>query len=306
MKMRTILLVLAASLPFTGLMAAGVEPLAKDTVITLDGKRIEVKEGDDRMKVRVYEVDEEGEQVDDEMIFEGHYRDGRSYERRKHVRSLNIPLPTWDKDFNPHWAGFGMGFANFTDGSLRVNDVDGISLRSGNSLEYNVNFLEKAFPFSRYRWAVVIGAGMRWSRYRLDTQSYFKEVDGVTSLLPAPEGLTLKASKLNITSLTIPLLLEWQPRGKHSKSDFFISGGVVGVIKTASSSKIVYNNPENGKSKVDKMDSGMNIRPVTVDFLFQVGWDWVGLYAKYSPVGLFETDKGPKVHPVSIGLQLHL
>lgn len=54
------------------------------------------------------------------------------------------------------------------------------------------------------------------------------------------------------------------------------------------------------------MGSGMNIRPVTMDFLFQAGWDWIGLYAKYSPIDLFENGKGPKVHPVSIGLQLHL
>ena len=163
--MKRILLVLMACFPVIGLMAAEVEPLAGDTIITLERKRIEVKDNGDRMKVRVYEVDEDGDSVDDELIFEGHYRDGQSYERRKHVKSINIPVPTWDKDFNPHWAGFGMGFANFADGSLHVNDVDGVSLRSGNSLEYNLNVLEKAFPFSRYRWAVVIGAGMRWSRF---------------------------------------------------------------------------------------------------------------------------------------------
>ena len=274
--MKRILLVLMACFPVIGLMAAEVEPLAGDTIITLERKRIEVKDNGDRMKVRVYEVDEDGDSVDDELIFEGHYRDGQSYERRKHVKSINIPVPTWDKDFNPHWAGFGMGFANFADGSLHVNDVDGVSLRSGNSLEYNLNVLEKAFPFSRYRWAVVIGAGMRWSRYRIDT---------------------------NITSLTIPLLLEWQP--KKRSSEFFLSAGVVGVIKTCSSSKIVYNDAS-GKKHKEKMDSGMNIRPVTMDFLFQAGWDWIGLYAKYSPIDLFENGKGPKVHPVSIGLQLHL
>ena len=146
-------------------------------------------------------------------------------------------------------------------------------------------------------------SGMRWSRYRIDTNEYFKEIDGVTALRPAPESVTLKASKLNITSLTIPLLLEWQP--KKRSSEFFLSAGVVGVIKTCSSSKIVYNDAS-GKKHKEKMDSGMNIRPVTMDFLFQAGWDWIGLYAKYSPIDLFENGKGPKVHPVSIGLQLHL
>ena len=54
------------------------------------------------------------------------------------------------------------------------------------------------------------------------------------------------------------------------------------------------------------MDRGMNLRPVTMDFLFQAGVGCIGFYAKYSPFCLFEKDKGPKVHPVSLGLQLHI
>ena len=55
--MKRILLVLMACFPVIGLMAAEVEPLAGDTIITLERKRIEVKDNGDRMKVRVYEVD---------------------------------------------------------------------------------------------------------------------------------------------------------------------------------------------------------------------------------------------------------
>lgn len=303
--MKRILLLLAVCLPFAGLKAARIESLSSDTLIRLDKKYIEVKEKGDKLKVKVYEWNQKGDSIESDLIFEGHYRDGKSYERRKHMKSIHIPLPTWDKKIDPHWAGFGMGFANFA-GNGGINDVDGVSLRSGNSLEYNLNFLELSFPFSCYRWAVVTGAGMRWSRYRLDNNAFFKEENGVTSLIPAPAGITYKASKMNITSLTIPLLLEWQlPRYKRRSPRLFISGGVVGVIKTASSSRVVYYN-EKGKKQKEKMDTGMNLRPVTMDFLFQAGVGCIGFYGKYSPIGLFEKEKGPKVHPVSIGLFLHL
>ena len=66
--MKRILLVLMACFPVIGLMAAEVEPLAGDTIITLERKRIEVKDNGDRMKVRVYEVDEDGDSVDDELM----------------------------------------------------------------------------------------------------------------------------------------------------------------------------------------------------------------------------------------------
>lgn len=295
--MKRFLLTMAAWLPLMGLLAAEVGPMPADTVIMLEKKRVEIKENGDRMKVRVYELDENGEAVDDEMVFEGHYRDGQSYERRKHMKMLNIPVPTWDRDFSAHWAGFGMGFNSFTG--------DDISLRKGKSLEYNLNFMEFSLPFSRYNWAVVTGAGLRWNRYRLDENAHFQEVDGVTRLVPAADGIVYKKSKLNITSLTIPVLLEWQTPKKKHKPRFFISGGVVGIIKTTSSSKVVYED-ERGESKKQKMDGGMNLRPVTMDVLFQAGVGCIGVYFKYSPVGMFEKDKGPSLHPVSFGLQLHI
>ena len=111
--MKRLILIMAACLPVMGLLAAEVEPMPADTIITLEKKRIEVKDNGDRMKVRVYELDENGEAVDDEMVFEGHYRDGQSYERRKHIKTLNIPVPTWDRDFSAHWAGFGYGLQQF-------------------------------------------------------------------------------------------------------------------------------------------------------------------------------------------------
>lgn len=295
--MKRFLLILLACLPMTGMLAAKTSPMPADTTIRLEKKRIEVKDNGDRLKVRVYETDPDGTQVDDELVFEGHYRDGQSYERRKHIRTINIPVPTWDRDFSAHWAGFGMGFNSFTG--------DNLALRKGNSLEYNLNFMEFSLPFSRYNWAIVTGAGLRWNRYRLDTDAYLMEVDGITQLVPVSDDMNFKKSKLNTTSITIPVLLEWQTRKMRHRPRFFISGGVVGVVKTMSSSKVTYVN-EKGKSKTEKMDGGMNLRPVTMDLLFQAGVGCMGLYFKYSPIESFESDKGPKVNPISFGVQIHL
>ncbi|MDR0994767.1 MAG: PorT family protein [Tannerella sp.] len=277
-----------------------------DTSFVVKGKRIQMTDDGERLNLQVFEPNRQGRSVKDEMVFEGHYRDGKSFERRKYMLA-GITLPFWKQSFDPHWNGFGMGFANIASG-LNVNDVGGLSLRGGTSLEYNLNLLEKAFPFNRQSdFAFVTGMGLRWSRYRLDMNGYLKEVDGYTSVQAAPEGLTYDASKLNITSLTIPFLIEWQNRGvrhQQKRNVFFVSAGLVGVVKTISSSKVVYHD-ERGKKHKEKMDGGMNLRPVNMDFLLQVGYNWIGLYAKYSPFSLFESHKGPDVQAVSLGLQLH-
>ncbi|MDR2118759.1 MAG: PorT family protein [Tannerellaceae bacterium] len=299
--MKTVWALAAAVL---GTLAAGAAPT--DTVVVVDGKRIELTESDERIKVKVFDADADGDTVESRLLFEGHYGNGRRYERRSHFRSVNVPIPSWNRrGFNPHWAGFGMAFVSFSDGQLsRINDVGGLSLRSGSSLEYTFNIWEEHYLLSsKSSWAVVTGMGMTWSRYRIEGNHYLAETDGVTSLHPAPQGTAYSSSRLNITSITIPILLEWQNRRKGSVPLFF-SAGVVGSVKTASSSRVTYRDGS-GKNKNVKMDGGMNLRPVTVHILLQAGLNHLGLYAKYSPMQLFEGGKGPEVYPVALGLMFH-
>ncbi len=302
--MKRLILLIALSIPY-GLFAAGNNSQATDTTLVVKDMKITIMEDGDRKKVRLYELNEDDYYEEGELVYEGHYIDGQSYKRRKYFSNLQIPNPRWNQNsrrFTSHWMGFGMGFANFSDGNLNINDVDGISLKGGKSLEYNLNFISKSFPVYRNNLAVVTGMGLRWNRYRINDNAYVLEVDGVTSLYTPSENIHLKASKLNTTSLTIPLLLEWQTANK--RNNVFISAGIVGVIKTMSSSKIVYRD-ESGKKRKDKVDGGMNLRPVTMDFLVQAGFNHIGVYTKYAPVKMFAKNKGPELHPVSIGLQFY-
>ena len=68
--MKRFLLIIDACFPDIGLLAADVEPMPADTVIRLENKRIVVKDNGERMKVKVYELTEEGDSIDREMIFE--------------------------------------------------------------------------------------------------------------------------------------------------------------------------------------------------------------------------------------------
>lgn len=300
------LILIMVTLLSSGIYAVATEPFSPDTTIQVENKRIEIRENGKSVKVKVYQQDEDGVSVSNEVVVvETSSRNTRYCKKWKHGDSFCLSVSKWNRKYNPHWAGFGMGFANFADNDLRINDIDGVWLRSSKSLEYNLNFFETSIPFSRSGFAFVTGVGIRWSRYRLGSNSYFQEINGFTSLHPLPNGVYCKASKLNITSITIPLLLEWQNRTGNKKAKFFLSAGVVGVIKTCSSSKVVYLD-ERGEKEKRKMDTGMNIRPVTMDILLQAGFRGIGIYAKYSPMGLFESGRGPLVHPVSLGLQLHI
>lgn len=300
--MKKWILIVALIFPFIT-QGAGNEPPVQDTVFSWDNKRMEVKEEGKYTKVKMFEYDENGDPNELDMVFEGHYRNGNSYEKRKHMKSVEFSVPTLNKKFNPHWAGFSMGFINFSDEGLQnINDVEGITLNSGSSLEYNLNILEKAVPFARNQVAFVTGLGIRWSRYRIANNKHIQEVDGVTSLVNAPNGIFYTKSKLNVNYFTIPLLFEWQPG--YKKHRFFVSAGVVGTIKFSATSKVQYV-CRDGRKQKDRLDRGLNVRPINMDVIVQTGYGPISAYARYSPFDMFESGKGPKVHPVAVGLQLN-
>lgn len=297
--MKKVIFLIVVCFPFI-MKGREIQSLPTDTIIRVANKHIQVKESDERLKVKVFEVVEEEDTVYNEQVFEGVYKNGTSRERRFH-NSFTITLPKWrQRVSDPHWSGFGMGFANLTDGSLRMNSGEGIDVKSGKSFQFNWNLYDHSFQISRLGWAVVTGLGFRWDVYRFDGNVRLQEIEGITRVLPAPQGIYYSTSRLKMTRLTIPLLLEWQRDLRHHKP-FFISAGIVGGAKIYSNSVIKYRD-ERGHKQKDVLGKDLNLRPITMDILAQVGYRSLGIYAMYSPISLFEKNKGPKVCPVSIGV----
>lgn len=301
--MKKLILCLFMAFP---MLTMASETAPSDTTIYIKGKKIVIKEDNEKIKVKLYEQSSKGDTIENSQIFEGIYRDGKSTESR--MSSINIPIPSFkskQSDSNritdPHWSGFGYGFANFSDKKLSINNVDGVDLISGSSTQITLNFYEKAWNISRNGWAIVSGTGLSFNKYRIDGNQAFKEINGITQL-ESPKDYSYSNSRLIANYLTIPLLLEYQKKLHHT-GPFFMSAGIVANVKFYSASKVEYK--AQGNKQKEKVGNDLNIRPITLDFLVQGGVGCFGIYAKYSPFSLFEKGKGPNVHPVSIGLILH-
>ena len=313
---RKLLFLACATFAIYGTLTAGDED--STIIFEMGDKRILVKENEEkqRMEVQVFEFNNKQDSVFYEQIFEGHYRDGKSSEQRKYIASVGIPNIRWKTvRFNPHWAGLGFGFTGFDGvGDYRLHFIedyektdiiDNLSLNSSKSLEFNLNFYEKAFPISnRFRWAAVTGLGLRWTRFEVKGNYHFEEINDYTELVQAPEGRRYKSSSLGITSLNIPILIEWQ----NHNGNLFFSAGFVGSIKTWSYSRIVYYDDYEKRSKKkhkEKVDQGMTLRPITMDVLAQAGTRNLGVYFRYTPISMFDYDKGPELYPLSFGVMFH-
>jgi hypothetical protein len=209
------------------------------------------------------------------------------------------------KSFDPHFAGFGLGFNNYVDKDFSMSrnaSNQFMDLNTTRSWNININFVEHAIPFSTH-CGLVTGLGMEINQYFFDgNNSIRKDSLGVITSAPAPDGISYDKSRLTTTFLNVPLLFETQfPLGNSDKPLYF-SAGVVGGLKIGSSTKVKYSVDGDKKKHKDKDD--YNLNSLRYGFQARIGYRSLHLYATYYPVTLFEDNKGPELYPFNVGIML--
>ena len=310
---KTILIFALVSFAVSYLQAEG---LPNDTTFQYNRKYITVEEGDDQFKVKIFETNDSSDTIQYKQLYEGIFSDEKTYEKWtvQEAFGFDIPLPfvkkkkknRYTSNMDSHREGIGLGFANIADQSFNMTDVDGISLNAGSSYEWFFNLFGTTIPLYRNNLGITTAAGMSWLNLRLNNYTRLADMDGVTRVYPVSEDIgRYSLSRLMVVRINIPLLLECQlPNigGKHRAA--FVSAGVVGGVKTFASYKVKYEHPS-GRRPITEIDRGLNIAPLFLDYMVQAGYGSLSVYAKYSPIGLFQTNKGPDVRAVSLGLILH-
>jgi hypothetical protein len=199
--------------------------------------------------------------------------------------------------FEPHWAGFGMGFNSYatSSGSTSMTGANSyLSLVPQKSYDVVLNIWELGLPVSQ-NLGFVTGVGFNWNHYRFDGNNNIqKDANGIIISKPAPEGISYDVSRLRTTYLNIPLMIEYQGNISNHKA-YASVGGQVGFL-LGQKTTIEYNDTEN------KSHSSKNLTPITYGLTARIGYRFLNLYANYNLSPLFEKNKGPEVYPFSVGL----
>jgi len=300
---KIILLPVLALLQFSSMLASDFT--GKDTTILFNNKIIQIRDSVDQVNVKVSKAGE-NDTTAYKTVFEGLYSDNQNYERWSVVEELGIQIPfvTNKKirekhryEMQSHWAGFGWGFITMTDGTA-INNVNGVQLDLNRSYEFNYNMIEHITPIFFHYLGLSSGIGFSWRNYYLDNKTYFKEENDFVSVVADASTNKYKYSRLSNWYLTVPLMLELQ-LFKSSKRKPYIAAGVIGDVRLTTSNKTKYVNAAG--STIHTTEHGMNVLPLSMDYVAQAGMGKISIYAKYSPVGIFETGKGPDVQHASIG-----
>ena len=200
--------------------------------------------------------------------------------------------------FEGHWEGIELGFNSFakTDYSMySPADNNFMSLNQGKSLEFNLNFYELNIGLSKNYVGLVSGMGLTFNNYRFENPYTLQQGQNMTLPVLLDEN-NLSKTKLVLSYLNVPLLLEFQIPVNHNEGRLFINGGIIGGVKIGSHTKVKY-----GDTK-DKDRSGFNINSFNYAATARIGYKDICLFAKYNLTPLFQSGKGPDLTPFTIGI----
>jgi len=210
----------------------------------------------------------------------------------------------WTGRFNPHWAGIevGMNMFSSTDysmysGTEYAANGEFFDLIPGKSLTWNFNFAEWAFKNEKNNFALVTGLGLSFSDYRFDRQlTIEKNADGI--IVPVSlEGLDdFNKSKLTMSYLTAPLMLEWKTPLRMGGSKLYIAGGAIGGLHLGSHTKYKYDGNK------EKARGNFNLTQFKCDLTGRIGFGDFCVFVNYGITPLFKDKKGPELYPMMVGI----
>ena len=302
--MKKIVILIILFLPSIYLAASTILP--SDTTYQYKNKQVVVSEEDEQLNIKVFHQDEYGNIIESEKVFEGIYTEEKSIERQYESFEISIPdIFKPKKDRRPsrsHWAGFGVGFTNLPNGLDNESELSSI-VNSSRSLQYNLNFFDGSQRIGNSNITAITGVGIQFNSIHWQNNKAIEVQDYTSIITTTASNEEYRRSRLHYTYLTFPILFEsnWNLGGG---SYFFLNAGVVAKVKTASSSRIWWND-DNGRKQKTKFPGDLNIRPVTLDILAQGGVNDFGFFVSYSPFSLFRNNKGPEANQATIGLQLY-
>jgi len=204
--------------------------------------------------------------------------------------------------FNGHWAGFELGVNGLLNKDMALANPAGYEFLDQNyakSIAVSINFFEQNVNLISQYLGLVTGMGITWNNYRFSNDNTKLTHDGeFDGFLDTDATKSYEKSKLVVSYLRIPLMLEFQTNSKMKANSFHLSGGVVGAVRIGSHSKIIYN----GNKSKDRSDFYIN--PFKVDAIAKIGWGVINLYGTYSLTEMFRNNKGPEIYPFEIGITL--
>ncbi len=209
----------------------------------------------------------------------------------------------WQDDFSGHWAGFDLGFNAFLNPNYSNYKSKFMKNNVFRSNSLYINLIQQSIGLQRNRntIGIVTGLGVQFQNYRLDQNTTIeRQPNGMIT----PKTLYFtdnQRSKLSLTYITAPVLVEFQIPINHYENRLYISGGLFMGYRIGSHTKITYREEKKEKLKVPDDYSTYDFK---YGLMVRTGYRWLNLFATYDLRPFFKQNLGPELTPFSFGITL--
>jgi hypothetical protein len=216
-----------------------------------------------------------------------------------HITKNKRPVP-----FKGNWRGLELGLNNYVNNNFSTSlgpEDDFMELRNARSFNVNLNILQYNFALSDNNIGFVSGLGLEYNNYRFSNDLTITKEN--REIVPVDySGVNLNKTRFRAVYLNVPLLLEFQTKHPSRNRRAYFSAGVIGGVNIGSNTKVVYRD-NSGRGK-EKVKDDFYLSPFRYGLSFRTGFRALNLYANYYPTSLFQSNKGPELYPVAVGLSI--
>lgn len=206
--------------------------------------------------------------------------------------TLNKKPSSWNMRPTPT---FSLGFIS------GVNETEGVHINMGQSIELELNNIITGYTPVGRNGLLGIGLGIGWRNYRMTNRLMFaKHDDGSIAIEPYPEGANPKFSRIHTFGFILPLKYYHKiGRGRHT----YLALGPELYYTPHACLKTRFHN-EDGKQKLKNND--LHFNKVSIGVGAEIIVQSLGIYYKYNPFDVLDTDYGPKFNSMTFGIKVVL
>jgi len=208
-----------------------------------------------------------------------------------------------EQKFPGSWAGveIGANLLHKENYTMYSSDNKGFfDINTPKSISVNLNFAEFAFSNKRKTMALVTGMGFSFMDYRFEPDMGIAKEEISGMIMPVPLPGDAKKSKLSVSYLTVPMILQVATPLKRNKTPLTLGAGVIGGLNIGSHTKVKYQDSK------EKERRNFNINPLKYDLTGRIGMGDISLFANWGMTSLFKAEKGPDIRPLTVGLTLNM
>ncbi len=206
------------------------------------------------------------------------------------------------KKFNGRWSGIELGLNGYltSDNSFSLpGNIDYLELKQAKSINFNINLLEWNIGLYKNYIGIVSGLGFGFNNYQFEKNIHLN-IDSTVLGYTIDSDNKYKKNKLLVSTLRVPLMLEFHIPVNDHKDKIYLSAGVIGSLRTGAHIKqVLY---VNGDRQNNKEYHSYYLNPFAYSGEVRIGYNKIGFYFEYQLSELFKKDKGPSLYPWAAGL----